>query len=154
MVWPISESVAGTVEHILGRARKQVNGARLLRVQHLKCDFRHHEAILADARRVLVVLARFRQRYIASPLCPSTGRRNMHTIPAPLAAKRRSLIKFLGVSVMFLVLLSPALKAQTNSLLIEDMTWAEVRDAIAAGKTTAIYYAGSTEPKSPGMAVG
>jgi hypothetical protein len=32
------------------------------------------------------------------------------------------------------MLLSPALKAQTNSLLIEDMTWTEVRDAISAGK--------------------
>jgi hypothetical protein len=29
------------------------------------------------------------------------------------------------------MLLSPAAKAQTNSLLIEDMTWTEVRDAIA-----------------------
>lgn len=54
---------------------------------------------------------------------------------------------------MFITLLSPALKAQTNSFLIEDMTWTEVRDAIAAGKTTAIYYAGSTEQSGPGFAV-
>jgi creatinine amidohydrolase/Fe(II)-dependent formamide hydrolase-like protein len=39
-------------------------------------------------------------------------------------------------------------------LLIEDMTWTEVRDAIAAGKTTAIYYAASTEQNGPGMALG
>jgi creatinine amidohydrolase len=63
-------------------------------------------------------------------------------------------MKSLAVSTAFLMLLSPALKAQTNSLLIEDMTWTEVRDAIAAGKTTAIYYAASTEQNGPGVALG
>jgi len=63
-------------------------------------------------------------------------------------------MKSLAVSTAFLLLLSPALKAQTNSLLIEDMTWTEVRDAIAAGKTTAIYYAASTEQNGPGVALG
>jgi creatinine amidohydrolase len=63
-------------------------------------------------------------------------------------------MKSLAVSTVFLMLLSPALKAQTNSLLIEDMTWTEVRDAIAAGKTTAIYYAASTEQNGPGVALG
>jgi creatinine amidohydrolase/Fe(II)-dependent formamide hydrolase-like protein len=52
------------------------------------------------------------------------------------------------------MLLIPALKAQTTSLLIEDMTWTEVRDAISTGKTTAIYYAASTEQNGPGMALG
>src|SRR5215471_5145284 len=46
------------------------------------------------------------------------------------------------------------LAAQSKSLLIEDMTWTEVRDAIAAGKTTAIYYAGSIEQNGPGVALG
>lgn len=53
-----------------------------------------------------------------------------------------------------LVLSATALLGQTKSLLIEDMTWIEVRDAIAAGKTTAIYYAGSIEQNGPGMALG
>lgn len=44
--------------------------------------------------------------------------------------------------------------AQPKSLLIEDMTWTEVRDAIASGKTTAIYYAGSIEQNGPGLALG
>ena len=44
--------------------------------------------------------------------------------------------------------------AQSKSLLIEDLTWTEVRDAISAGKTTAIYYAGSTEQNGPHMALG
>lgn len=63
-------------------------------------------------------------------------------------------MKALAISTAILMLLSPALKAQTRSLLIEDMTWTEVRDAIAAGKTTAIYYAASTEQNGPGMALG
>lgn len=37
---------------------------------------------------------------------------------------------------------------------VEDLTWPEVRDLIAAGKTTAIIYAGSTEQKGPHMAIG
>jgi creatinine amidohydrolase/Fe(II)-dependent formamide hydrolase-like protein len=41
-----------------------------------------------------------------------------------------------------------------RSFLIEEMTWTEVRDAIAAGKTTAIYYTGATEQNGPGVALG
>jgi len=53
------------------------------------------------------------------------------------------------------VLLLPSIVlAQSKSVLIEDLTWTEVRDAIAAGKTTAIYYAGSTEQNGPGLALG
>jgi creatinine amidohydrolase len=63
-------------------------------------------------------------------------------------------MKFLAISTALLMLSIPALKAQTPSLLIEDMTWTEVRDAIAAGKTTAIYYAASIEQNGPGMALG
>ena len=53
-----------------------------------------------------------------------------------------------------LALLATPLLAQSKSLLIEDLTWTEVRDAIAAGKTTALYYAGSIEQNGPGMALG
>jgi len=41
-----------------------------------------------------------------------------------------------------------------SSLFIEDLTSPEVKQAIAAGKTTAIYYAGSTEQNGPHMALG
>jgi len=41
-----------------------------------------------------------------------------------------------------------------RSLLIEDMTWTEVRDSIAAGKTTAIYFTGAIEQNGPGVALG
>jgi len=63
-------------------------------------------------------------------------------------------MKFLVIPAVLLMLLTPAVKGQTTSLLIEDLTWTEVRDAIAAGKTTAIYYAASTEQNGPGMALG
>jgi creatinine amidohydrolase/Fe(II)-dependent formamide hydrolase-like protein len=63
-------------------------------------------------------------------------------------------MKSLAVAVALLALLSPAFAAHGNSLLIEDMTWTQVRDAIAAGKTTAIYYAASTEQNGPGVALG
>jgi creatinine amidohydrolase len=53
-----------------------------------------------------------------------------------------------------LLLIPAALFGQSKSLLLEDLTWTEVRDAIAAGKTTAIYYAGSIEENGPGVALG
>jgi creatinine amidohydrolase/Fe(II)-dependent formamide hydrolase-like protein len=40
------------------------------------------------------------------------------------------------------------------SVYIEDLTWPEVKSAIAAGKTTAIIYAGSTEQNGAHMALG
>jgi creatinine amidohydrolase len=41
-----------------------------------------------------------------------------------------------------------------ESVYIEDMTWQEVRAAIAAGKTSAIVYTGSTEQNGPHLALG
>ena len=48
----------------------------------------------------------------------------------------------------------PLVQAQSRPVLIEDMTWTEVRDAIASGRTTAIIYAGSTEQNGPHLALG
>ena len=53
-----------------------------------------------------------------------------------------------------LVLLMLTSTAQARSVFIEDLTWPEIRDAIAAGTDTAIYYAGSTEQNGPHMATG
>jgi len=44
--------------------------------------------------------------------------------------------------------------AHAQSVFIEDLTWMEVRDAIAKGAHTAIYYAGSTEQNGPHMVTG
>ena len=41
-----------------------------------------------------------------------------------------------------------------QSVYIEDLTWPEVQHAIAAGKTSAIIYTGSTEQNGPHMAIG
>lgn len=47
----------------------------------------------------------------------------------------------------------PSLPAP-NSVFLEDLTWVEVRDAIAAGKTTVIIPTGGTEQNGPIMAIG
>jgi creatinine amidohydrolase len=44
--------------------------------------------------------------------------------------------------------------AQSRSVWIDDLTWTEVRDAIAAGKTTAIIFVGSSEQNGPHMVIG
>jgi creatinine amidohydrolase/Fe(II)-dependent formamide hydrolase-like protein len=49
---------------------------------------------------------------------------------------------------------SMQLGAQQSSVYIEDLTWPEVRQAIASGKTSAIIYVGSTEQNGPHMAIG
>ncbi|MEE8477748.1 MAG: hypothetical protein V3S19_05225, partial [Gemmatimonadales bacterium] len=41
-----------------------------------------------------------------------------------------------------------------NSIWIEELTWMEVRDAIAAGKTTAIISTGGIEQNGPYVATG
>jgi creatinine amidohydrolase len=55
---------------------------------------------------------------------------------------------------LLLFLLTNFAHAQSSSVFIEDLTWPEVQDAMANGKTTAIYYAGSTEQNGPHMALG
>jgi creatinine amidohydrolase len=44
--------------------------------------------------------------------------------------------------------------SQVTSVWIDDLTWPEVRDAIAAGKRTAIVYVGSSEQNGPHMVIG
>lgn len=48
----------------------------------------------------------------------------------------------------------PAAVPQPESVFLEDLTWVEVRDAIAAGKTTAIIPTGGTEQNGPHMVLG
>ncbi len=57
-------------------------------------------------------------------------------------------------SAILPILFVAASVAQAQSVYIEDLTWTEVRDAIAAGKSSAIIYAGSTEQNGPHMALG
>ena len=66
---------------------------------------------------------------------------------------RNTLVAVLTVGVSLLP--SPgAAQASRHPVLIEEMTWTEVRDAMAAGRTTAIIYVGSTEQNGPHMVIG
>ena len=49
---------------------------------------------------------------------------------------------------------APEHSGNAQSVYIQDLTWPEVKAAIAAGKTTAIIYAGSTEQNGPHLALG
>ncbi len=53
-----------------------------------------------------------------------------------------------------LLLLAWPAYAQVPSVFIDDLTWPEVRDAIAGGKRTAIIYVGSSEQNGPHMVIG
>jgi creatinine amidohydrolase/Fe(II)-dependent formamide hydrolase-like protein len=51
------------------------------------------------------------------------------------------------------LLWAAVVSAQTRSVYIEDLTWFEIRDAMAAGRTSAIVFAGGTEQNGPHMAL-
>ena len=53
-----------------------------------------------------------------------------------------------------LLLVALPAQGQTPSVWIDDLTWPEVRDAIASGKRTAIVYVGSSEQNGPHMVIG
>src|SRR5215475_646644 len=57
-------------------------------------------------------------------------------------------------SVLCLVCCSAAANAAPRNVYLEDLTWTEVRDALAAGTTTIIIPAGGTEQNGPHMALG
>ncbi len=52
------------------------------------------------------------------------------------------------------LLASPVVSAAAASLQLDDMTWAEVRDAMRAGSSTVIIPVGGTEQNGPHMALG
>ena len=62
-----------------------------------------------------------------------------------------------AITFMYLVSLSAAQAPSVprpDSVFLEDLTWMEVRDAIAAGKKTVIIPTGGTEQNGPHMALG
>jgi creatinine amidohydrolase/Fe(II)-dependent formamide hydrolase-like protein len=65
----------------------------------------------------------------------------------------RSMKRFFMLIGMLLAAL-PASAGEASSVWIDDLTWPEVRDAIAAGKRTAIIYVGSSEQNGPHMVIG
>ena len=65
-----------------------------------------------------------------------------------------ALALFLPVAALAASPAGPEHSDGAQSVYTEDLTWPEVKAAIAAGKTTAIIYAGSTEQNGPHMALG
>jgi creatinine amidohydrolase/Fe(II)-dependent formamide hydrolase-like protein len=63
-------------------------------------------------------------------------------------------MKRLLMLIVMLLAALPARAADLPSVFIDDLTWPEVRDAIAAGKRTAIIYVGSSEQNGPHMVIG
>jgi len=58
-------------------------------------------------------------------------------------------------AVLGLLVTAAGAGAQTpDTVLLEELTWTEVRDAVRAGKTTIIIPAGGTEQNGPHMALG
>jgi len=69
----------------------------------------------------------------------------------------RALKAFPLIALAYLLSISAAQAPSVprpESVFLEDLTWIEVRDAIAAGKTTAIIPTGGTEQNGPHMALG
>src|SRR3977135_3546942 len=62
-------------------------------------------------------------------------------------------MKRLFLLIAMLLIALPA-HGQAPSVWIDDLTWPEIRDAIAAGKRTAIVYVGSSEQNGPHMVIG
>ena len=67
---------------------------------------------------------------------------------------REALVLVLTAASALLLPQSSVAQGEHRPVLIEDMTWTEVRDALAGGRTTAIIYVGSTEQNGPHMALG
>ena len=79
-------------------------------------------------------------------------RADRHPLTTSTHADRCPLSRQLRL-VAILALLPAPVVAQ-RSIYIEDLTWPEVQQAIASGKTSAIIYTGSTEQNGPHMAIG
>lgn len=64
---------------------------------------------------------------------------------------------WLGAAMLCALAVTPATAALAqapDTVLLEELTWTEVRDAVRAGKTTIIVPAGGTEQSGPHMALG
>ena len=62
---------------------------------------------------------------------------------------------FCAVPVLVVMaVLGPASAFAQDSVFLEDLTWTEVRDALASGKTTVIIPTGGTEQNGPHMVLG
>ncbi len=63
-------------------------------------------------------------------------------------------MRSMNIIALFCLCCVTSFSHAAESVFIEELTWPEIRDAIVAGKTTAIVYAGSTEQNGPHMVTG
>ena len=68
--------------------------------------------------------------------------------------RNSSLITFAVISLSSPAWTQAPSVPRPNSVFLEELTWMEVRDAIAAGKTTVIIPTGGTEQNGPHMVLG
>lgn len=68
--------------------------------------------------------------------------------------RNSSLITFAVISLSSPAWTQAPSVPRPNSVFLEELTWIEVRDAIAAGKTTVIIPTGGTEQNGPHMVLG
>ena len=64
------------------------------------------------------------------------------------------LLRSLTVGLLLLTMCALAAQASDSPVLMDEMTTAEVRDAIKAGRTTVLIFSGSTEESGPHMVLG
>ena len=75
----------------------------------------------------------------------------MHSIRIMIVPMRSHIL----MAALGVLLTTAGARAQTpDTVLLEELTWTEVRDALRAGKTTIIIPAGGTEQNGPHMALG
>jgi creatinine amidohydrolase len=70
-----------------------------------------------------------------------------------MSTTRSRSVRAIAATCAALLLLAPW-PARAASVMLEDLTWTELRDAIAAGSTTVIVPVGGTEQNGPHMALG
>jgi creatinine amidohydrolase/Fe(II)-dependent formamide hydrolase-like protein len=85
----------------------------------------------------------------------------IHRRVTSLERNREAIMKRLCLFAVLLFIAGPVYgqgssqgSSPASSVWIDDLTWPEVQDAIAAGKRTAIIYAGSSEQNGPHMVIG
>src|SRR5512147_1306954 len=68
--------------------------------------------------------------------------------------RSRIVIRALALALPLWLALAPSFAAAPASVFLEDLTWPEVRDAVASGKDTILVPVGGTEQNGPHMALG
>ena len=71
-----------------------------------------------------------------------------------LITKARAGLRRVLLTTAMLALIAPACGAPPGSTYLEDLTWTELRDRIAAGATTVLVPIGGTEQSGPHIALG